>query len=139
MSVPHVLGYQLHPRRSLRRENVIRINNSSHPLPYSLSIRLHTIPPSLLPFVRTFPDGASILWNIVPFFLAQPNFSHPCPSPRCRMVRGMRPSTNFTNLSTRARLRRFELENFRQQSFITCFIVILTSFLTRRILYNHLS
>lgn len=66
MSVPRVPGYQLHPRCSLRRENVIRINNSSHPLPHSLSIRIHTIPPSSLPFAELFPMALAFYEALCP-------------------------------------------------------------------------
>lgn len=89
ISTSRVLGYQLHPLCSLRRENVIRINNSNHPFPIPSQftyIHNSTLAASVC---RTFPDGANILWSIVLRFLAQPNFSHPCLSPRCRKAWGM--------------------------------------------------
>lgn len=111
INAPRVLGYQLHPRCSPRRENVIRINNSNSLLPLFFPFNSHTHNSTLTASVRpTFPDGAIILGSIVSRFLAHPNFSHPS-SLVLRLVAERHEGraqvfTNFTN--TRARLRCFK-------------------------------
>lgn len=109
VNAPRVLGYQLHPRRSPRRENVIRINNSNSPpppLPTQFAYaQFHPLIASVRP---TFPDGAIILGSIVSRFLVRPNFSHPS-SLVLRFVAERHEGraqifTNFANSSTRARL-----------------------------------
>lgn len=102
--VPRVLGYQLHSRRSPRRENVIRINNSNPPSPLPTQFAYAQFHP------RRFRSTNFSRWRyhsreycvplpcateLFPPFLA-------CPSPR--LPEDMKVQI-FTNLSTRARLR----------------------------------
>lgn len=122
VNAPRVLGYQLHPRRSPRRENVIRINNSNSPSPSSFhSIRIRTIPPP-----HRFRSTNFSRWRyhsrehcillpcatkLFPPFLT-------CPSFRCRKAWG---TPKYSPISrTRAHVLDYKtFEKFRYYFFIT--------------------